>query len=209
MSHQQECANQQQPMHDVRHAGARMRSPRIVAAAVALVTALAAGGTATAVAVDGPPAAQRGAGPAAMTAPEPALAASHDATTMAAARMRAPQRTIFAPTLRRWIIPTVARYRGAARTTWYGPGFWGNRTACGQRLQRGTWGVAHRTLPCGTMVVLRYGTRRVAVPVIDRGPFSHASLDLTQRTADYLGFRRAGTGLVHLATASRWRYVPR
>src|SRR5688500_6354796 len=38
------------------------------------------------------------------------------------------------------------------KVTWYGPGFYGNRTACGQRLTRSTQGVAHRTLPCGTKV---------------------------------------------------------
>ena len=38
------------------------------------------------------------------------------------------------------------------RATWYGPGLYGNRTACGQTLRRSTLGVAHRTLPCGTPV---------------------------------------------------------
>lgn len=75
-----------------------------------------------------------------------------------------------------------------ARATWYGPGFWGRRTACGVRLGRATLGVAHRRLPCGTPVSLYYGGRQVAVPVIDRGPFANnASLDLTQAAARQLG----------------------
>ena len=45
----------------------------------------------------------------------------------------------------------------AQRATWYGPGFFGNETACGQTLTRRTVGVAHKTLPCGTKVVIRYG----------------------------------------------------
>src|SRR5262245_38422346 len=40
----------------------------------------------------------------------------------------------------------------SAGATWYGPGLYGNGTACGQTLWPGTIGVAHRTLPCGTTV---------------------------------------------------------
>jgi hypothetical protein len=68
--------------------------------------------------------------------------------------------------------------------TWYGPGLFGNETACGKLLTRRTMGVAHRTLPCGSRVVLRYRGRHVRTRVIDRGPFSHgARWDLTQATA--------------------------
>ena len=75
------------------------------------------------------------------------------------------------------------------RATWYGPGFFGNRTACGQRLTRRTFGVAHRKLPCGSKVVLRYRGAYVRTTVIDRGPFANrAKWDLTQPTARALGF---------------------
>ncbi len=72
--------------------------------------------------------------------------------------------------------------------TWYGPGFYGNRTACGQRLNHGTLGVAHRRLPCGTDVSILYEGRTITVPVIDRGPYSSADWDLTEETADRLRF---------------------
>lgn len=73
--------------------------------------------------------------------------------------------------------------------TWYGPGLWGNRTACGQTLERDTVGVAHRTLPCGSRVVLRYRGRYLRTRVIDRGPYaSGAKWDLTQRAARLVGF---------------------
>jgi rare lipoprotein A len=76
----------------------------------------------------------------------------------------------------------------AARATWYGPGLWGRTTACGVRLTKATLGVAHRTLPCGTLVSVSFGGRQVQVPVIDRGPFAHgASFDLTQATAQAVG----------------------
>jgi len=57
--------------------------------------------------------------------------------------------------------------------SWYGPGFYGNRTACGQAYTRQILGVAHRTLPCGTKVTFRNPAngRTATVRVIDRGPY--------------------------------------
>jgi rare lipoprotein A len=72
--------------------------------------------------------------------------------------------------------------------TWYGPGFFGKRTACGQELTETTVGVAHRELPCGTQVRISYEGRAIVVPVIDRGPFAtDADWDLTQAAAQQLG----------------------
>jgi hypothetical protein len=85
------------------------------------------------------------------------------------------------------------RVYGPSEATWYGPGFYGNRTACGQRLTRYTLGVAHRKLPCGTKVNILYRGRTIAVPVIDRGPYSSANWDLTSRTARRLDFSGRGT----------------
>jgi rare lipoprotein A (peptidoglycan hydrolase) len=77
--------------------------------------------------------------------------------------------------------------------TWYGPGLYGRRTACGQRLGRTTLGVAHRNLPCGTPVTLYYRGRFATVPVIDRGPHARGvTWDLTAATARSLGFRETG-----------------
>jgi rare lipoprotein A len=73
--------------------------------------------------------------------------------------------------------------------TWYGPGFYGRRTACGLRMTRTLLGVAHKTLRCGAQVALLYKGRRITVPVVDRGPFSGtARWDLTAATAQALGF---------------------
>ena len=55
--------------------------------------------------------------------------------------------------------------------SWYGPNFYGNGTACGQTLTKTLVGVAHRTLPCGTLVTFRYNGVTVTAPVIDRGPY--------------------------------------
>jgi rare lipoprotein A (peptidoglycan hydrolase) len=81
---------------------------------------------------------------------------------------------------------------GAA--TWYGPGLYGRRTACGQTLRPGTLGVAHRRLPCGTPVKIVYGGRAIVTRVIDRGPFSRGySWDLTNGVREALGFDGSGT----------------
>jgi hypothetical protein len=72
--------------------------------------------------------------------------------------------------------------------TWYGPGLYGHRTACGETLTRHILGVAHRSLPCGTPVTLYYGGQSITVPVIDRGPYANGAMfDLTSATAQALG----------------------
>ena len=74
--------------------------------------------------------------------------------------------------------------RRRRRATWYGPGLYGNRMACGGELTRSTWGVAHKTLPCGKKVAIAHGGRIVIAPVVDRGPFvKGVSYDLTEKTA--------------------------
>ena len=67
-------------------------------------------------------------------------------------------------------------WRNAPIVTWYGPGFYGNRTACGVRYTRTIVGVAHRTLPCGTLVRFRWHGMTAVAPVIDRGPYASAGL---------------------------------
>lgn len=109
------------------------------------------------------------------------------------------------PHIGRVIIPTRIAAFGAQIATWYGPGFYGHGTACGGTLTPGTWGIAHRTLPCGSLVTLTSHGRTVTVPVIDRGPYSGATVDLTSRTRSYLGFV---SGTVRMTRVTRYRVVP-
>ena len=89
--------------------------------------------------------------------------------------------------------PALVALMRALKATWYGPGLYGRRTACGIRLARTTLGVAHRTLPCETRVTFYHRGRFVTVPVIDRGPFRRGlSWDLTEAAATRLGFRATG-----------------
>ncbi len=82
----------------------------------------------------------------------------------------------------------VYRLAGAS---WYGGG---GGTACGEQLTSSTLGVANKTLPCGTLVTLRYGGHTVRVPVIDRGPYvAGREFDLTEATKRALGFGDTGS----------------
>jgi rare lipoprotein A (peptidoglycan hydrolase) len=81
--------------------------------------------------------------------------------------------------------------RRAALATWFGPGFYGRRTACGQTLTPTLLGLAHRTLPCGTLVNVTFRKRHLTLPVIDRGPYADngAEWDLTTQAARALGMQ--------------------
>jgi rare lipoprotein A (peptidoglycan hydrolase) len=85
--------------------------------------------------------------------------------------------------------PITPQVRAIALATWFGPGFFGKQTACGQTLTPAVVGVANRTLPCGTLVKVSYGAHTLVVPVLDRGPYGHigADWDLTAGAAEALG----------------------
>lgn len=84
-------------------------------------------------------------------------------------------------------------YRPAA-ASWYGPGFYGGRTACGYTLSASIKGVANKSLPCGTRVRFRYHGRTTVAKVIDRGPYAGGrEWDLTPATKQALGFGSTGT----------------
>lgn len=88
--------------------------------------------------------------------------------------------------------------------SWYGPGLYGHGTACGQKLTRGLVGVAHRTLPCGTLLEFRNpeNGRVVTAEVIDRGPFVSGRVwDLSHGLCDKLNHCHTG--------AIEWRYATR
>ena len=80
-------------------------------------------------------------------------------------------------------------WRYDSNISWYGPGFIGSGTACGQTYTKTLMGVAHRTLPCGTLVTFRNPAngRQITVPVIDRGPYvAGRQWDMSRGLCDYL-----------------------
>jgi rare lipoprotein A len=83
--------------------------------------------------------------------------------------------------------PAKTRVHKTGLATWFGPGFYGQQTACGQTLTPAVVGVANRTLPCGTLVRVSYHGHTLTVPVLDRGPYANgADWDLTASAAEAL-----------------------
>ncbi len=81
-----------------------------------------------------------------------------------------------------------------AVATYFGPGFYGSQTACGETMTPELVGVANRTLPCGTNVEVNYNGLTLVVPVVDRGPYANgAEWDLTAATAAALGITETET----------------
>jgi rare lipoprotein A (peptidoglycan hydrolase) len=95
--------------------------------------------------------------------------------------------------------PNPAKVHKTGIATWFGPGFYGRQTACGQTLTTATVGVANRKLPCGTLVAVSFRGQRLTLPVLDRGPYGHngAEWDLTAGAAQTLGIEAT----VQIATA--------
>jgi hypothetical protein len=96
-------------------------------------------------------------------------------------------------------VERVERVHGFRRSfaSYYGPGLYGFKMACGGRLSPGTIGVAHKSMPCGTKLTLRLGGREVQARVVDRGPYvGGREFDLTAATKARLGFGSTGTVLV-------------
>ena len=98
------------------------------------------------------------------------------------------------PLVGRCRVAPVVQSTRSALASYYGPGLYGNKLACGGRLQPGTIGVANKTLPCGTKITLHHGSRTLNVKVIDRGPYvAGREFDLTAATKQRLGFGSTGT----------------
>jgi rare lipoprotein A len=89
--------------------------------------------------------------------------------------------------------------RGMA--SWYGPGFHGNKTANGEQYDMHKLTAAHRTLPLGSVAVVRSTTtgKEVTIRINDRGPFAKGRvLDLSYAGARMLGMIGQGTDQIEL-----------
>ena len=87
------------------------------------------------------------------------------------------------------------------QASWYGPGFYGNRTASGEVFRPGTFTAAHRTLPFGTRVRVTnlWNGRSTVVRINDRGPFhGNRVIDLAHGAASELGLTSSGIAQVRL-----------
>ena len=101
-----------------------------------------------------------------------------------------------------WYVPQEDfHYEAVGIASWYGPGFHGRRTANGEIFDQDALTAAHTTLQMPTIVRVTNleNGRSVVVRVNDRGPFvGNRVIDLSRRSAELLGFRRAGTARVRV-----------
>jgi rare lipoprotein A len=102
------------------------------------------------------------------------------------------------------LAPNGQRQLASAATgeaSWYGPGFYGNRTANGEVFRPGTYTAAHRSLPFGTRVRVTNlnNGRSTVVRINDRGPFVGGRIiDLAHGAASDLGVTASGVATVRL-----------
>ena len=98
------------------------------------------------------------------------------------------------------VVPEVVKVI-TGEASWYGPGFYGNRTANGEVYKPGTMTAAHRTLPFGTKVRVTnlWNGRTAVIRINDRGPFvHHRVIDLGHGAASDLGLIASGIAQVKL-----------
>ncbi len=98
-------------------------------------------------------------------------------------------------------LPIAVRSVSTGEASWYGPGFYGNRTANGELFRPGTLTAAHRTLPFGTKVRVTnlWNGRSAIVRINDRGPFhGRRVIDLAHGAASQLGLISSGIAQVKL-----------
>ena len=114
--------------------------------------------------------------------------------------MAAPSPLQVPPPPRVRLRPAVVRVV-TGEASWYGPGFYGNRTANGEVYRPGTMTAAHRTLPFGTKVRVTnlWNGRMAVIRINDRGPFvDHRVIDLGHGAASHLGLTASGIAEVKL-----------
>ncbi len=92
-------------------------------------------------------------------------------------------------------------YQEEGLASWYGPGFYGRKTASGKRFQKNALTCAHRTLPFGTKLKVTnlQNGKEVEVIVNDRGPAIRSRVvDLSYAAAKKIGMMKVGEVPVEL-----------
>ena len=89
--------------------------------------------------------------------------------------------------------PTGQQLQG--EISWYGPGFYGNKTANGETYTGNEMTAAHKSLPFGSLVRVTWQGRSIVVRINDRGPYiSGRVLDLSRAAASALGMSGVARG---------------
>ncbi|MEZ5840525.1 MAG: septal ring lytic transglycosylase RlpA family protein [Hyphomicrobiales bacterium] len=99
-------------------------------------------------------------------------------------------------------------YEATGVASWYGSAFHGRQTANGEIYDMHSLTAAHPTLPLPSYVrVTNLANKRsVVVRVNDRGPYAHGRvIDLSQRAAEMLDYKRVGTAKVKVTYVGKAR----
>ena len=89
--------------------------------------------------------------------------------------------------------------------SWYGPGYDGKRTACGETFDQDALTAAHGSWPCGTRVRVTFvaSGRSVVVRINDLFPnHKRRIIDVSRGAARAIGLIGPGTGKVKLEVVS-------
>jgi rare lipoprotein A len=87
---------------------------------------------------------------------------------------------------------------GVATHYGMGDGFHGQSTANGETFSAYRWTAAHPYLPMGTKIRItnQSNMKQVIVRINDRGPFSHADIDLSYAAFAHIESPRKGNAVV-------------
>lgn len=102
---------------------------------------------------------------------------------------------------RYYVLPSSAGYDKRGVASWYGPGFYEDRTSTHEPYDMYAMSAAHKTLPlpCYVRVTNLENGRSVVVRVNDRGPFvANRIIDLSYTAAAKLDMLRKGTAMVEV-----------
>lgn len=107
----------------------------------------------------------------------------------------------------KWYYPREqVDYNETGLASWYGPGFNGRPTADGETYDQRSLTAAHATLPLPVNVRVTNldNGRSIVLRVNDRGPFHPGRIiDVSERAAELLGFKEAGTARVRVEYLGR------
>ncbi|MGJ0505806.1 MAG: septal ring lytic transglycosylase RlpA family protein [Methylocystis sp.] len=103
-------------------------------------------------------------------------------------------------------VPNEKPYSVVGSASWYGSDFHGRRTANGEVFDRQSISAAHPTMPLPSYarVTNLKNSRSMVVRVNDRGPYHGGRvMDVSQRVAEALDFRSAGTAKIKVEWIGR------
>lgn len=98
-------------------------------------------------------------------------------------------------------IPSSEGFNQKGFASWYGPPFHGRKTSCGESYNMHSLTAAHKTLPMGTVLLVKNleNGKDTLVRVNDRGPFAGGRIiDLSYKAASALGIGENGMAKVQL-----------